>query len=398
MKIDKKNYRHWIALIRFGLNVIAAILLRPLCRRRQEKVVILYGHRLAGNLKPIYQYMRSHAGFGIEMSYLTMDARYHHELVANGVSSVLATTSGARRLLARADALISDHGLHVIAPMQFLSDMKFFDVWHGIPFKGFDPADFGPQLRYDEVWVASPLMQELYVQRYGFEPTLVKATGYSRTDCLVRQDADIPNLKRRFGLDDPDIGRIVLFAPTWKQDAAKRSLFPFGLDEDQFFSQLSLLAQRTRSTFVMRTHMNSAASLQSHWDRIVQRPYVSYPDTEDLLLISDMLVCDWSSIAFDFLLLDRPTIFLDVEAPFAKGFSLDPGYRFGAIAGSMAALLDLMETYLDDPAKYREAYAEKAKCIARCVYGGFADGRATERCIARLMQSLDRDFGLGKAG
>lgn len=398
MKIDKKNYRHWVALIRFGVNVIAAILLRLVSRRSGNAVVILYGHRLAGNLKPIYRYVHSRTDTGIEMSYLTMDEQYHNELLRDGVRSVLATTSGARWLLARADALISDHGLHAVAPMQFLSDMKFFDVWHGIPFKGFDSADFGPQLRYDEIWVASPLMRKLYVERYGFGSSIVKVTGYSRTDTLVTQDANIPELKRRFCLDKPAIGKIVLFAPTWKQDAARRSLFPFGLDEQQFFSQLSLLAQRTGSTFVMRTHLNSTASLQTQWTRIEQRPYSAYPDTEDLLLISDMLVCDWSSIAFDYLLLDRPTIFLDVEAPFAKGFSLGPENRFGAIAGSMAVLLELIETYLHDPARYSESHVKKVRSVKERIYAGFADGRSTERCVARLMQSVGEESGDGQAG
>src|SRR5690606_40302310 len=60
--------------------------------------------------------------------------------------------------------------------------LRFFDVWHGIPFKGFDADDFRVQHRYDECWVASPLLRDLYIQRFGFEPQRVVATGYARTD------------------------------------------------------------------------------------------------------------------------------------------------------------------------------------------------------------------------
>jgi len=42
------------------------------------------------------------------------------------------------------------------------------------------------------------------------------------------------------------------------------------------------------------------------------------------LLASDVLICDRSSIPFDHLLLDRPTLFRDLPAPSRNGFSLRP--------------------------------------------------------------------------
>jgi CDP-glycerol glycerophosphotransferase len=90
------------------------------------------------------------------------------------------------------------------------------------------------------------------------------------------------------------------------------------------------------------------------------------------------------------LVLGRPTIFLDVEPPFAKGFSLDAGHRFGAIAGSMDQLLGLLERYLLDPAAYTREFAGKAAQVKARVYGDRADGHAAERCIARLSAVLAR--------
>jgi CDP-glycerol glycerophosphotransferase len=99
-------------------------------------------------------------------------------------------------------------------------------------------------------------------------------------------------------------------------------------------------------------------------------------------------VCDWSSIAFDYLLLDRPTIFLDVEAPFAKGLSLDTGYRFGAIAGDMEELLQWLERYLLDPARYTQEFSAKCVEVKVLVYDTCADGNAAARCVARLDECL----------
>jgi CDP-glycerol glycerophosphotransferase len=318
-----------------------------------------------------------------------MDPAYHQALLAQGETSTLSSSPRCAALLARADALISDHGLHVMQPLLGLSDLKFFDVWHGIPFKGFDADDFRVQHRYDEIWVASPLHKQLYVDRYGFEADKVQVTGYARTDCLVAGVETENQLLSRFGLDATRGRKRVLFAPTWKQDASGRSLFPFGVEAKTFFAGLDSVCRRTGAALLFRAHLNSAeGSSLVAGGSVIPVPFSDYPDSEGLLQLSDVLVCDWSSIAFDYLLLNRPTIFLDVPPPFAKGFSLGPEYRFGAVAPDMPTLLDQLERALSDPAGYHLEFAARHADIRAQVYGQFADGHAADRCVARLRHAL----------
>ncbi len=386
MKIDRRSPRHWLYLLGFGFTVACAILVRPFLHRRSSGRALLYGHKLAGNLLAIQEQAVSHAREGMEVAFLTMDPIYHKQLRKRGIASVLACSPSAIRWLATADAVISDHGLHAMQPMLATTDVKFFDVWHGIPFKGFDRNDFRVQQRYSETWVASPLLASLYVERFGFDAGRVKVTGYARTDRLVRRkDANRSEIARRLGLPH-DCGQIVLFAPTWRQDDRSRSLFPFGVTAEAFFAALSTLAERTNATMVFRTHLNASlpAGATDAWPRLASLPSALHADTEEILLASDILVCDWSSIAFDFLLLDRPTIFLDVPPPFAKGLSLDAGYRFGALAKDMEAMLALLERYLIEPGLYRRDCGNRAAQVKSQIYGGFADGLATQRCLERL--------------
>ena len=385
MKIDKRNPRHWLLLFAFGFSVVCAMLLRPLLHRRRSGRVLLYGHKLSGNLLALHAHAQANPQPGLELAFLTMDAAYHRALLRSGVASVLGVSPSSIRWLATADALVSDHGLHAMEAMLGRTDLKFLDAWHGIPFKGFDADDFRVQRRYDETWVASPLLASMYVERFGFEARRVKVTGYARTDRLVAADERaVGEARRRLGLDGQ--GPIVLFAPTWKQDDANRDLFPFHVDANTFCGELSALVARHGATAAFRTHLNSGteAAQAAAFPNIIALPATSYPDTEEILLASDILVCDWSSIAFDFLLLDRPTIFLDVEPPFAKGLSLDAGHRFGAIARDMEAMLTFIDRYLDDPLRYREDCGVKSAIVRHAVYGGFDDGRSSERCFQRL--------------
>lgn len=383
MKINKRNPRHLAALLLFSFNVVIAALLRPFRSVNKQKVVILYGHKLTGNLLALYRYWQLGGDDDINMVYLTMDRQYYEQLIQVGVHAVLATRPvKCIRLLMQGDAVISSHGLHVMAWMVGRSNLRFFDVWHGIPFKGFDSDDFRLQHRFDASWVSSPVLAEMYVKRFGFDPARVEVTGYARTDQLVQPPYDMTTARAHFQL--PPAGKIVLFAPTWQQDDSGRSIYPFGAAEDLFLDALDTLAEHNDATVVIRAHLNSHEASGSTRRRIVYRSFADHPNTEALLLACDVLVCDWSSIAFDWLLLQRPTVFLDVPAPFAKGFSLGPEYRFDAIASSMDDLLRLVEQALQGAT----IPATRLAAVRDDVYGKYADGQASARCLRRLKAQL----------
>jgi CDP-glycerol glycerophosphotransferase len=388
LKVNTRNPRHWLWLIASGFWAALAAVLRPFRLRNRRKTVLLYGHKLGGNLLSLYRHLRDQPGF--EVAFLSLDPDYAVELASVGENVVPTASWRSFRWLVRADALVSDHGLHSLEILLYLSDIRFFDTWHGIPFKGFDGDDFRVQHRYHEVWVASPAQRDLWIEKFGFDAQIVHATGYARTDRLVNANDDIDAVKRGLGLDPATCGKVILFAPTWKQDASERSLFPFGIDATAFLLAISGLAASAGATVLLRTHLNSGEQAITLPDRVVSLPYARFPDTESILLATDVLVCDWSSIAFDFLLLHRPTIFLDVDAPFAKGMSLDASYRYGAVADDMRAMMELLTQYLQDPLRYVEDFGMHMAEVRRLVYDTCADGRATERCIARLEAALAR--------
>lgn len=384
MKIDRGNPRHWLWLGLFTLNTLAALLLRWFGWHRDPGTVVLYGHKLNGNLAALLAQARREADPALALAFLTMDPAYHRELRAAGEAAVLATSPRCIPLLARAGALVTDHGLHCLSLLVRAGGLPAFDVWHGIPFKGFDADDFRAQHRYEQVWLPSPRVERLYVERFGFLPTRTAVTGYARTDALVCREEPVDALLDRLGLAATHGRKRVLFAPTWTQDAAGRSVFPFGLDAAGFFAGLDAVCARAGAVALFRAHLNSADVADAASARIVPVPHARVPDTEGVLLASDVLVCDWSSIAFDWLLLGRPTIFLDVPAPFAKGFSLGPEYRYGEIVDTFPKLLDRLEAYLRDPGEYETAHGARAAAVREEVYGSFADGRSAQRCLARL--------------
>lgn len=380
MKIDRRNPLHWIYLTAFAVNVAIAIFIR-LFSESNQRIFVLYGHKFSGNLKAIYEENAQRRENALRIAFLSLDPGYCQELKSAGVNVVCAAKFEAVPLLVHAVAIVTDHGLHAMIPLLRLSDVQFFDVWHGIPFKGFDAEDFRVQRRYTETWVASPLLADLYVRKYGFNPDRVVVTGYARTDRLSKNSEDESVIRAALGV--PDAGPLVLFAPTWRQDERGRSLYPFGCLGERFLGEISAVAARHGGTVLMRAHLNSGA-VGADLGNVISVPQELYPDTEAILLVSNVLICDWSSIAFDYLLLERPTLFLEVPAPFAKGFSMGPEYRFGPVVKDLGELTEMLDAVLENPDEYRSRWMARVRQIQEKVYGGYADGNAAGRCLERL--------------
>ena len=392
MKIDKSNPRHWFSLLSFMLQAamgLALRLARPFRREPLTTAVVLYGHKLNGNLLALHDHLIAHPSLGLKPVFLSMDTGYCKTLQVQGVMACEASSAACAGLLARADVLISSHGLHSLQCLRWFYQrlgMRFIDVWHGIPFKGFDADDFKVQRKYSEAWMASPLLAQLYVNRFGFEPERLAVTGYARTDRLVTQNGKSAAALRR-DVGAPEHGPLVLFAPTWVQDDKGRSIYPFGCSEAEFLQAISGVAARHGGTVLMRAHLNSGV-VGGGGANVLSVPQSLFPDTEAVLLAADVLVCDWSSIAFDYLVLERPTIFLDVPAPFAKGFSLGPEYRFGPVVPSLAELVLQLDRVLGSPEYVHAELLPQLKVAKEAVYEGYADGLSAQRCAERLVKKL----------
>jgi len=385
MKIDKRNPAHWLSLAAFWLQSALGIILRPLLRS-SNGTVVLYGHKLNGNLLALHRYMRANPDVGLRPVYLSMDLDYLRELRAQGVACCWACGPACAALLARAEALVSDHGLHSLRTWRGVYQrlgMKFFDVWHGMSTMEYRPEDVSERHGYDEIWVASELYQSVYTTRFGFDEGKVIMTGHARADRLISHTEDRGILRRKYSL--PVERRLILFAPTWKQQSHTRSIYPFGCRNADFLESICRVALDHGASVVMRSHLNSGDPVAGEVEGLYLLPASRYSDTEAILEMCDILVCDWSTIAFDWLLLNRPALFLDVEPPYPLGAFLGDEFRYGEVVADLPQFLQSLRRILADSTDYWRRYGSRHQDAKDKFYGTMADGRATERCVNRLI-------------
>jgi len=223
----------------------------------------------------------------------------------------------------------------------------------------------------------------VYCTRFGFDSKHVSSLGYARTDKLFRKETPEPGFRTHFGIDPEK--KVVLYAPTWQQKAGEPPPAAFGLQSNQLIKQLGDICTAHGALLVARCHLNTRIEQEPTGD-VLHVPQAMYPDTEELLLSTDILICDWSSIAFDFATLYRPTIFLDIPPPFHNGLALGKEYRYGLIVDTMDSLVDALSSCLLDPALYQRQCAQKQIGIVNELYAEDTRGRAAKLQLQRLIE------------
>lgn len=129
--------------------------------------------------------------------------------------------------------------------------------------------------------------------------------GYPRNDILFNFGIEkIREIKKGIGISEEK--KVVLYVPTFRE-YMKSFEFPFDLPLLKKYLENDYL-------FLFRSHHLSSEinhKFGSDFKNFLI-DVTAYPDVQELLLIADILITDYSSIMFDFAILNRPIInFID---------------------------------------------------------------------------------------
>lgn len=187
-------------------------------------------------------------------------------------------------------------------------------TWHGTPIKRliFDaPPNFTPLVYRRLMRRQASQWDLLLAQDSESEQRLRSALRYEGSVRLGEQPRDARldqgaegRARVRDELGISDTARTVLYAPTWRENMRDAT----GAEALQALMDPVALAAATDAWVLVRSHhMNG---LRANGPGVID--VSSYPHVEDLILASDMLISDYSSIFFDYRLTGRPMI---VHAP-----------------------------------------------------------------------------------
>jgi CDP-glycerol glycerophosphotransferase (TagB/SpsB family) len=262
----------------------------------------------------------------------------------------------------------------------------FLETWHGSPLKRI--AHDRPNLDFDN-WhhrrqlTASVAGWDYLVSQSGFCTQSLRSafrydgavleTGYPRNDVLRSPGA--VDLRRRtrqsLGLSDED--KVILYAPTWRDNMRVGHVF-----NKVLYLDAHMVADKVDNAVVLvRGHYNTirAANSDGMNERVMD--VTRHPDISHLYLAADALVTDYSSVFFDFALTDKPMAFiapdLDHYRDETRGFYLDYHETVpGPVCDDTEEVIDV----LNGPDRYAHVREQ-----FRAQFTPYDDGGASRRVI-----------------
>ncbi|GAA3650657.1 CDP-glycerol glycerophosphotransferase family protein [Microbacterium marinilacus] len=359
---------------------------------------------------------------GRDAVWLSDDEDELRDARARGMRAVRKSSFAGFWETARAGVLVVAYGFGDVNPYA-VSGGFVAQLWHGVPLKriGLDapetvrsPLDdtrgplrlLAPALRValrgmyrtaarriDLMPAASHLVRGRLESAFGLPDDRIVVTGEPRADVLSRgsdaeRRAEGRALIRRLIPDLPADGRLVLYAPTWR-DGEPDPAVPGAED----WRAIEDVMARNDAVLLVRSHRLGAGEYRPPADvghvRALGADLLA--DVTPALAGVDVLVTDYSSLAYDVALVPLPVLFL---APDVAVYARRRGFygRFEDVAGgdaaeSWAALAPRLDRLLGDAEAAAEATARSAALSERV--HAHRDGRSAERVYDAIVRRTE---------
>lgn len=207
------------------------------------------------------------------------------------------------------------------------ADQVYLQTWHGTPLKrlAHDMPDLGityyrSKQTYQEMvsaydkdsqlwdYLISPnqFSTAVFCSAFKVNREKIIETGYPRNDILTTvSTGKIQDVKEKFNI--PSNKQVILYAPTWRDNAFNLQGYTFELNLD-FTKWHKILGDDYviifKPHYLIAQHFVVPNGLSEF---VLTMPATA--DINELYIISDQLITDYSSVFFDYAILNRPIYF-----------------------------------------------------------------------------------------
>lgn len=192
-------------------------------------------------------------------------------------------------------------------------DTYYFDTWHGTPIKkmGSDIGSSNQGFKGKGKWnvdyfcCQSKFDAEIFGRVFkDIGPEQMHIIGLPRNDIYANYTKEYAQtLRMKIGIPESKI--IILYAPTYREYDKTESMrvkVDIPIDLDKWQKHLS-----DKYIILFRAHYEVAKGLNIKNNDFI-RDMSDYPQLEDLMIVSDMLISDYSSMFFDYSIMHKPMI------------------------------------------------------------------------------------------
>lgn len=285
-------------------------------------------------------------------------------------------------------------------------DQIFVQCWHGTPLKrlGCDLLHFdnvlntieGMKRRYkieaskfSYFLSPSKFASEKFISAWNLKEigkeNIIVEKGYPRNDFLFNYtEEDVKKIKHKLGTEN-DNRKIILYAPTYRSNQHKAGLGYTYKEEINFEELKEKIGDRYIVLFRPHYFIANVFDFEKYKGFVYDVSKID--DINELYIITDLLITDYSSVFFDFANLKRPMIFymydLEHYRDKSNGFYIDLKELPGKITETQVELEKEIER-IDKEFKYDEKYKRFNE-----KYNYLDDGKASKRVVEKIIYSKE---------
>ncbi|MBL4955053.1 CDP-glycerol glycerophosphotransferase family protein [Neobacillus sp. YIM B02564] len=260
--------------------------------------------------------------------------------------------------LATSRYILIDNYFGFLASVRFKPEVECIQLWHASgALKKFGLEDESVKYRskranrrfqqvynrFDKVVVGSDVMAETFIRSFGLNENHILRTGVPRTDFFFNEAAKQRAMETLLSKFPEWAGKkLILYAPTYRDTE---------LNEFSLHLDIKKMRQKLGDDFILMLRLHPAVRTSLYLDDFMPDFLYDFSSDEyeinELLLVADILITDYSSIPFEFSLLHRPMIFFtyDLEEYKAKRGLLDefPANLPGPIVKDTDSIINLIK-------------------------------------------------------
>lgn len=288
-----------------------------------------FGKSYSGQPKYIYEYLLS---LNLPYQYVWTYQGDIHNIPGNP-KIVKRGSIEYFKVLATAEYWVNN----IVFPVQEKrAETTYLQTWHGTPLKklGYDIEVEGPEVEAREKFYAQSRTWDYLITQNSYTSEILKRafkydnkiieSGYPHNDILVDSDpVKIKQIKDNLGIEQNK--KVILYTPTWRDnDANGNWSFDFTLRID-----LPKWQEVLGDEYIILIRMHHLITNIKGLDEAKGFAYnVSmYDDVQELSLVADILITDYSSVFFDYAVSKKPILFYAYDfkeyAEKLRGFYLD---------------------------------------------------------------------------
>lgn len=362
----------------------------------------------ACNPYALWRYVKENTNF--ETAWIVRKNERYDALCERHIPCAIYNTLDGQRLIEKADYIITNS--YTFLNINKKEHQVLVNLWHGSGIKAHDY--FNHEMNEKHAKKLSNFFDKVDLMcvhslddrfklsaQLHFDMRKSYVTGQPRQDC-IKIASGYANLQRLFGNSILQYEKIILYVPSFRANMSSHSGKIYSENifrlEDYDDNELRHFLEINHAALIYKLHPVEQTAFKGRKYDINDRCYELTDEMlfeaqlqyTEVLNAVDIMVSDYSSIVFDFLLLNRPIVYL---IPDYEEYASERGFVFhniddympGEKAFDFSQMLRALKNAIDNPNQYEQA----RKFVLKNRFD-FNDNKASQRCLETILNYQPR--------